>query len=144
MCKNCGQLHDYLTADEYIDFYENRHKMKRKSVCHRKYHILNVINAIAHNNNIHVGYYNREKILRIFRLFDQVIPQVNNFRGRRLISVNFIIKQLFDILRVEYKIIIPLTRSKNTLRYYENWWERVYSLIKADISCLVSQNLDRK
>ena len=37
--KNCGQVHDYLTADEYIDFYENRHKMKRKSVYHRKYHI---------------------------------------------------------------------------------------------------------
>ena len=104
---------------------------------------MNVINDIAQNNNIQVGYYNREKILRIFRLIDQVIPQVNNFRRRRLISVNFIIKQLFDILGVEYKII-PLTRSKNTLRYYENWWERVYSLIKADISCLVSQNLDRK
>ena len=32
VCKNCGQVHDYLTADEYVDFYENRHKMKRK-VC---------------------------------------------------------------------------------------------------------------
>ena len=104
---------------------------------------MNVINDIAHNNNIQVGYYNREKILRIFRLIDRVIPQVNNFRRRRLISVNFIIKRLFDILGVEYKII-PITQSKNTLRYYENWWERVYSLIKADISRLVSQNLDRK
>ena len=104
---------------------------------------MNVINDIAHNNNIQVGYYNREKILRIFRLIDQVIPQVNNFRRRRLISVNFIIKQLFDILGVEYKII-PITQSKNTLRYYENWWERVYSLIKTDISRLVSQNSDRK
>ena len=136
MCKNSGQVHDYLTADEYIDFYENRHKMKRKSVYHRKYHILNVINDIAHDNKIQVGYYNREKILRIFRLIDQVIPQVNNFRRRRLIGLNFIIKQLFDILGVEHKII-PITQSKNTLRYYENWWERVYSLIKADISCLV-------
>ena len=131
------------TDDEYVDFYENRHRIKRKSVYHRKYHILNVINDIAHDNNIQVGYYNREKILRIFRLIDQVIPQVNNFRRRRLISVNFIIKQLFDILGVEYKII-PITQSKNTLRYYENWWERVYSLIKADISRLVSQNSDRK
>ena len=137
VCKNCGQVHDYLTADEYVDFYENRHKIKRKSVYHRKYHILNVINDIAQNNNIQVGYYNREKILRIFRLIDQVTPQVNNFRRKRLIRVNFIIKQLFDILGVEYKI-------KNTPRYYENWWEREYSLIKADISCLVSQNLDRK
>ena len=98
---------------------------------------------IAQINGIQIGYYNREKILRIFRLIDNVTPEVNNFRRRRLISVNFIIKQLFDILGVEYKIIL-LTRSKNTLRYYENWWERVYSLIKADISCLVSQNSDRK
>ena len=143
VCKNCRQVHDYLTADEYVDFYENRHRIKRKSVYHRKYHILNVVNDIAHDNNIQVGYYNREKILRIFRLIDQVIPQVNNFRRRRLISVNFIIKQLFDILGVEYKII-PVTRSKNTLQYYENWWERVYSLIKTDISRLISQNLDRK
>ena len=131
------------TDDEYVDFYENRHRIKRKSVYHRKYHILNVINDIAHDNNIQVGYYNREKILRIFRLIDQVIPQVNNFRRRRLISVNFIIKQLFDILGVEYKII-PITQSKNTLRYYENWRKRVYILIKADISRLVSQNSDRK
>ena len=21
---NCGQVHDYLTADEYVDFYDNR------------------------------------------------------------------------------------------------------------------------
>ena len=68
VCKNCGQVRDYLTADEYVDFYENRHKMKRKSVYHRKYHILNVINNIAQNNNIQGGYYNREKILRIFQL----------------------------------------------------------------------------
>ena len=65
LCKNCGQVHDYLTADEYVDFYENRLEIKRKSVYHRKYHILNVINDIAQNNNIQVGYYNREKILRI-------------------------------------------------------------------------------
>ena len=114
MCKNCGQVHDYLTADEYIDFYENRYRIKRKSVYHRKYHILNVINDIGHNNNIQVGYYNREKILRIFRLIEQVTPEVNKFYRKRLISVNFIIKRLFDILGVEYKII-PITQSKNTL-----------------------------
>ena len=113
MCLNCGQVHDYLTADEYVDFYENRHRIKRKSVYHRKYHILNIINDIAHDNNIQVGNYNREKILRIFRLIDQVIPQVNNFRRRRLISVNFIIKQLFDqkihydIVKIGGRVFIP-------------------------------------
>ena len=128
VCKNCGQVHDYLTVDEYADFYESRYKTKRKSVYHRKYHIINVMNDIAQINSIQIGYYNRENILRIFKLIDNVTPEVNNFDRKRLISVNFIIKQLFDILGIEYKII-PLTRIKNTLKYYENWWERVYALI---------------
>ena len=67
---------------------------------------------IAQINNIQIGYYNRENILRIFKLIDNVTHQPG-VRRRRLISVNFIIKQLFDILGVEHKII-PLTRSKNT------------------------------
>ena len=46
-CKNCGQVHDYLTADEYIDFYENRYRIKRKSIYYRKYHIINTLNDIA-------------------------------------------------------------------------------------------------
>ena len=133
VCENCGQVHDYLTADT----------KKRKSVYHRKYHIMNVINDIAQINSIQIGYYNRENILRIFKLIDNVTPEVNNFDRKRLISVNFLIKQLFDILGIEYKII-SLTRIKNTLKYYENWWERVYALIKANVDLLISQNLDRK
>ena len=42
VCKNCGQVHEYF-ACEYVDFYENRHRIKKKSVYHKKYHILNVM-----------------------------------------------------------------------------------------------------
>ena len=140
MCKNCGQVHDYLTADEYVDFYENRYSIKRKPVYHRKYHIINIMDNIAQTDGIQIGYYNRECILRIFQLIDNVTHQLGV--RKRFISVNFIIKQLFDILGVEYKII-PRTRIKNTLRYYEVWWEKVYGLIKTDVDRLVSQNLDR-
>ena len=100
------------------------------------------MNEIAQKNNIQIGYYNRENILRIFKLIDRVSPEVNNGR-KRLISVNFIIKQLFNVLGIEYKFN-PLTRLKNTLKYYEDWWERVYDLIKDDINRLISQNLGRK
>ena len=64
---------------------------------------------IAQIDNIQIGYYNRENILRIF----QLIANVTHLPGvrKRLISVNFIIKQLFDILGIVYKII-PLTRIK--------------------------------
>ena len=130
-CKNCGQVHDEYFAPEYYDFYGDRHRIRKKSVYHRKYHIINVMNDIAQKNSIQIGYYNRENILIIFKLIDNVTqPDVCR---KQLKSVNFIIKQLFDILGVEYKII-PLTRSKPTLKYYEDWWERVYSLIKDDIS----------
>ena len=79
VCKNCGQVNDYLTAGEHGDLYENRHKIKRKSVYHRKYHIINVMNDIAQINSIQTGYYNRENMLRIFKLIDNVTPVVNNF-----------------------------------------------------------------
>ena len=139
VCKNCGQVHGEYFAPEYFDFYGNRHRIRKKSVYHRKYHIINVTDGIAQKNNIHIGYYNRENILRIFQLLDRVTPEVNNFGRKRHISVNFIIKQLFDILGVGYKFI-PLTRSKSTSKYYEDWWKRVYSLIKTDINRLISQN----
>ena len=132
VCINCGQVYDYLTADEYVDFYENRHKIRKGSLYHRKYHI-NVMNDIAQKNNIQIGYYNRENIPRIFKLIDRVSPEVNDIGRKRLISVNFIIKQLFDILGIEYKFI-PLTRSKTALKYYSQWWEKVYALIKDDIN----------
>ena len=92
VCKNCGQVHVYLTADEYIDFYENRYRIKRKSIYYRKYHIINTLNDIAQKNNIQLDYYDRESILRIFQLFDRFeLPDV----GRKRLAyqcVNDIIK----------------------------------------------------
>ena len=93
---------------------------------------MNVMNDIAQKNSIQVGYYNREKILSIFRLIDQVSLE-DNIGGKRMIRVKFILKQLFDILGIEYKFI-PLTRSKNTLKYYTDWWTQIYDLIKEDIN----------
>ena len=134
VCKNCGQVHDYLTADEYIVFYENRYRIKRKSIYYRKYHIINTLNDIAPKNNIQLEYYDKESILRIFKLFDRIeLPDVGR---KRLISVNYIIKQLFDILGIEYKFI-PHTRIKNTLKYYNEWWDKVYGYIKDDVNRII-------
>ena len=55
VCKNCAQVHDEYFASEYVDFYENRHRIRKKSVYHRKYHIINVMNDIAQKNNIQIG-----------------------------------------------------------------------------------------
>ena len=39
VCTNCGSVHGYRSANEFVDFYENLHRIRRKSVYHRKYHI---------------------------------------------------------------------------------------------------------
>ena len=65
------------SANEYVDCYENRHRIRKKSVYHRKYHILNVMYDIAQKNNIRHGYYCIKNILRIFALIDQVSPDIN-------------------------------------------------------------------
>ena len=122
VCKNCGQVHDYITANEFVNFHKNRHKIRKKSVYHRKYHILNVINDIAQKNNIKIGYYDREKILRTFALIDEAAKQIDVDR-KRMVCIKFILKQLFDILGIEHKFI-PLTRSKKTSKYSETCIKR--------------------
>ena len=88
------------------------------------------MNDTAQKNNIQIGYYNRQNILRIFKLIDQNSLEVNIGR-KRMVSVNFTLKLLFDILGIEYNFI-PLTKSKKTLNYYSQWWAQIYDFIKED------------
>ena len=64
-------------------------RIRKKSVYHRKYHILNIIDDITRNNKIQISYNDREKILRIFALIDQVSPQVDHYR-KRMVSIKLI------------------------------------------------------
>ena len=92
------------------------YRIRRKPVYHRKGHILNVIDDMARKNQIQISYNNRDKILRIFALIDQIVPEVNTSR-MIMISIRFILRQLFRALGIEYKFI-PLSKSKKTLKYY--------------------------
>ena len=114
-----------------MDFYDNMHRIRKKFVYHRKYHILNVINDITRKNRIKIGYYNREKILRVFALIGQVSQRMDTDQ-KRMVSIRFILRHLFDILGIKYKFI-PITKSKKTLKYYVDWWAQIYNLIKDDI-----------
>lgn len=44
VCQNCGVADSHNLVSGYIDFYENRYKIRRKSVYNRKYHIENILN----------------------------------------------------------------------------------------------------
>ena len=66
ICVNCGSVHGYVYVPEYFDFYGNLHRIRKKSVYHRNYHIDNVLDNISCENNIQLTYHQRENIYKVF------------------------------------------------------------------------------
>ena len=136
ICMNCGSVHgcDYVT--EYLDFYDNMHKIRQKSVYYRKYHVKNVLDSISSEKNIQLTYHQRERIYKAFVEIGSVLNEVNDER-KRTISIKYVIKQLFKMLGLPYKDI-NVTKSKRTLKYYEQYWKRVQSLIGNRIQSIIN------
>ena len=121
-CLNCGSVHGYDYADEYIDFYENMHRIRRKSVYHRKYHIENMLNNICFENRIDLTHDQRKRIFRVFAEISDIIPTVNG-RRKRLISTKYIICRLFELLGIQ--ISIEISKSQKTMDFYANYWGKI-------------------
>ena len=135
-CMNCGLVDGYDYVTGYFNFYDNIHKIRKKSVYHRKYHIDNVLDNISCENNIQLTYHQRKKIHKVFIEIDSVLHKVNNGR-KRMISIKYHIKQLFEMLGLPYKDI-NVTKSKRTLSNYEQYWKRVLSLIGNRIQSIIN------
>ena len=133
VCQNCGSVHGYDDVNQNIDFYEDMYKIRRKSVYHRKYDIENVIVNITGRIQITRDEINR--ICRIFEEIDKILPQVNNGR-KRMISVKYILKQLFKMMGLPYRTI-QISKSKRTLTFYERYWTDILSLIGDRIDYII-------
>ena len=136
VCINCGLVHscDYVT--EYVNLYDNMYRILKKLVYHRKYHIANVLDGISYGNNIQLTYHQREQIHKVFVEINSVIHEVNDGR-KRMMSIKYIIKQLFKMLGLPYKDI-NVTKCKKTLKYYEQRWEKIESLIGDRIQWIIT------
>ena len=135
-CVNCGNIYGYDYAAECIDIYENMYKIRKKSVYCRKYHIENVMNSISFKNNIQFTHEQINQIHKVFVEIDRVLHEVNDGR-KRMISVKFIMKQLFKVLGLPYNDI-NVTKSKKTLKYYKQYWEKVESLMGDRIQSIIN------
>ena len=135
-CLNCGLVDGYTTDNEYIDFYANLYKIKRRSVYNRFYHIENVLNKICLNNIVDLTNEQRGRIYKIFNLIDTIIPKVNNTTRKRLISINYILKMIFIMMGLPCDDI-PISKSKRTLVYYKNYWDRIMSIIGDKIQSII-------
>ena len=136
-CMNCGLVHSCEYITPYFDFHENLHRIRRKSVYNRKYHIENVLDSVSSKNNIQLTYHQRERIHKVFVEIDSIFHKVEDGR-KRIMSIKYIIKQLFKMLRLPYKDI-NVTKSKRTFEYYKQYWEKVQSLIGDRIQSIINK-----
>ena len=136
VCKNCGKVDSYGIIDEYVDFYENRYRMRRKSIYNQKYHIEDILNPITYTNRIEIDCKYRQKVHNIFNQIDKVLPQVNGNR-KHMVNTNFILMQLFKMLNLPHDNI-SVTKSKRTLAFYERYWGYIMSLVGDKIELIIS------
>ena len=74
ICQNCGSVYGYEVAREYVDFYENMRRFRRKSMYHRKYRVINRIGFLTGESKIQLSHKNVDRIIRVFKEIDKVLP----------------------------------------------------------------------
>ena len=137
VCRSCGIVQGYETAREFINFYENIYRMKRKSVYHRKYHINNILMDISTKHNITFSVEQKNKIMRIFSEIGKILPQINGKR-KRMISLNFILRQVSRMMGLPFDKI-PISESKKTLASYQQYWTQIILLIGDRIKGIIDK-----
>ena len=123
VCRSCGVVQGYKMAKEYVNFYENIHKMKRKSVYHRKYHLYNILMDIGIKHKVIFSFEQKNKIMRIFTEIDKILPQINGER-KRMISLNFIMRQVLRMMCLPFNKI-QISGSKKTLASCQKYWDQI-------------------
>ena len=137
VCRSCGLVHRYETSTEYIDFHESKHLLKRKSVYNRKYHINNILTNLSVKYRITFSVEQNNKILRIFTEIDKILTLINGMR-KRIISVNFILRKIFKLLSIKFDNL-PITRSKRTIKTYQQYWNQINKLIGDKIMKIIDE-----
>ena len=137
VCKNCGIVQGYKKAKEFINFYENLYRIKRKSIYHRKYHLNNILMDIGTKYNITFSVEQKNKIMRIFSEIGEILPQINGER-KRMISLNFILIQVLRMMDLPFNKI-QISKSKRTLNSYQEYWEKIMILIGDKIKGIIDK-----
>ena len=136
VCQNCGIVQEYDYNKEYVDFYENKYRMKRKSIYHRKYHINNILMDVTSKYNITFSVNQKNRIMKIFSEIGKIFPQINGER-KRMVSVYFILHKILRMMNLQFENI-PISKSKKTLTFYNQYWDSIISLIGEKIKGIIN------
>ena len=134
VCLNCGLVHYYDIVNEFIDFHENMHKIHRKSVYQRKYHIETILNGLLVNQRVELTHNQRDRIYNVFVEIGNILGEVNGPR-KRIISVKYLLQRICDMMDIKYNIHV--TKSIRTLNFYNAYWEKIMTLIGDKIESIL-------
>ena len=130
VCKFCGQVSHYeMVNEEFIDYYKNLYRIRRKSKYQRKYHIKNVLLDKLLQNYIYLTVEETSKIFRIFENVAALFFWLYPLR-KRLIKFNFIFYKIFyeekfeGLVPWQYKIF-SVRLSKQAVKKYNEIWNNI-------------------
>ena len=101
---SCYLIQRCKYVNEYIDNNENKFKIMKNSVHQQKYHIQKVIFDKCSKDNMQITTIDKNKIFEVFEKNESVLPQINGDR-KRMINIDFILKQILMMIRLQYKNI---------------------------------------
>ena len=99
---SCYLIQRCKYVNEYIDNNENKFKIMKNSVHQQKYHIQKVIFDKCSKDNMQITTIDKNRIFEVFEKNESVLPQINGDR-KRMINIDFILKQILMIMRLQYK-----------------------------------------
>ena len=127
VCKNCGIVHGYQLSKKYVNFYENRHRFVRKSVYDRKYYIDKRLLDIRCKYSIYLTCQDQIKIKKIFSEIGKILDDINGTR-KRMISINFILRKLLNLMNIPCDEI-PISKWTKTMVFYNQYWSKIMTII---------------
>ena len=92
---------------------------------------------ISMNHKIEISVENKTKIMRIFNEVGGIIPKMESKR-KRMISINFILRQVLRMMGLPYEKI-PISKTKKTLNSYQQYWDRIMLLIGDRIKRIIDK-----
>ena len=135
VCQNCGIVQGFKYAKEYINFYENRHRFVRKSVYDRKYYIEKRLFDICCKYSINLTCQDQIKIKKIFSEIGKILDDVNGTR-KRMISINFILRKLLNLMNIPCDEI-PISKWAKTIAFHNKYWSEIMTIIGDKILAII-------
>ena len=127
ICENCSVLNGHVLGYHDYKDYDRLH-FRKKSIYQRKYHYEKKVNQVSQRLQL-TDEQKCELNDKLMEIDNNVMEILNNkFNRKRMISIFYLIKKILEEMGNEKSKLVYLNISKQTLAFYEKWWDSDKSL----------------